>query len=719
MGTIYNRQRDDLCACRRSKQQGNAPVKLQRGCAGRRVSELTTKKRRKIALMAVVTALAAVAAGASGQSTTAQPNFQMPSGFANGTTYQPAPLPAAAPITPNGTVVEDAIARVNDQVITRTEYQRSEDGLAQEAKQENWPQSEYADKQKNLLRDMIDQQLLLSKGKELGITGDAETIRQLDEIRKRANLPDMEALQKAAEQQGVSFEDFKRNIRNQSITQQVVRDEVGKRINITPSLEQTYYQAHAKDFEQPEQVHLSEIMVPTPDTATDAQIAEAQTKANVLYGKLKAGANFAEVAKASSGGPTAAQGGDLGDFKRGTLGDVLEKATFPLATGQFTEPIRTRQGFVVLRVDSHQASGPQPLQQVEGQVQEAIYLSQLQPALRGYLTQARDDAFVEIKPGFVDTGSAHGDTKMAFSTYAPPPLKKKVVKKQQAEQQRAVRAEQQLAEAREKVAAKQQANAAAKAAKSGGVVDIAAPRKPKKIKREKVRYGQAPRNALPAGTTEVAAAVPSLGAAVADPNKALGGEAPGAAMGSSTQSMTTISTGTANENTTDDPFAPKETSDRKTRFSSRQTQTDEKKAQLRLASAEVKATKRPTAATATESADEKVQAAPLGLADQTAKPTKQKHAKRSKDMPKERLQEKVKPVQASATIDPTVNSALATSATGTGVGRTTTPTAPTADQTTLPPATPTPPNPASPGQPIPSVTGTQPNAPNTTAQPPQ
>ena len=65
-------------------------------------------------------------------------------------------------------MVEDVIARVNDQVITRTEYERAQEGLVQEAKQENWAPSELADKQHTLLRDMIDQQILLSKGKELG-----------------------------------------------------------------------------------------------------------------------------------------------------------------------------------------------------------------------------------------------------------------------------------------------------------------------------------------------------------------------------------------------------------------------------------------------------------------------------------------------------------------------------------------------------------------------
>ena len=101
---------------------------------------------------------------------------------------------------------------------------------------------------------MIDKQLLLSRGKELGINADAEVIRRLDEIRKQNKLDTMEDLEKAARQQGVSFEDFKADIRDSIITQQVVRDEVGRRLQMTQGQEQAYYDAHKQDFAQPEQI---------------------------------------------------------------------------------------------------------------------------------------------------------------------------------------------------------------------------------------------------------------------------------------------------------------------------------------------------------------------------------------------------------------------------------------------------------------------------------
>ncbi len=135
------------------------------------------------------------------------------------------PLPAA--ITPHGTVVEDVVVRVNDQIISRSDISRAEEQFQQDAAQNHASPADVDKAQKNLLRDMIDKQLLISRAKELGLNADADVIRQLDDIRKQNHLETMDDLEKAAKQQGISFEDFKAQIRNQILTQQVVREEVG------------------------------------------------------------------------------------------------------------------------------------------------------------------------------------------------------------------------------------------------------------------------------------------------------------------------------------------------------------------------------------------------------------------------------------------------------------------------------------------------------------
>ncbi|HEY7099115.1 MAG TPA: peptidylprolyl isomerase [Terriglobales bacterium] len=323
-----------------------------------------------------------------------------------------------APVSAD-TVVEEIVARVNNSIITRTEFQRSKDQLKQEAEQQDATNAEkiYSDKQKDVLRDLIDQQLLLERGKDMDINVDTDVIKQLDEMRKQMNLESMEDLEKAAQAQGVSFEDFKQNMRNRIITQKVIGQEVGQKMSISKEEEQAFYDAHKSELEQPEQIRLGEILVSTDkkgdsDTSSDEdRVAAAQAKANELLAEIRKGASFDDVAKKSSDGPSAAQGGDLGYFKRGTLAKELEDKTFAMKEGDVTDVIRTKQGFVLLKVAEHQSAGVPDLKQVEGRIQDAIYMKKLQPALRAYLQKLREDAYIYIKPGYVDTGASPNQTQ--------------------------------------------------------------------------------------------------------------------------------------------------------------------------------------------------------------------------------------------------------------------------------------------------------------------
>ena len=132
-------------------------------------------------------------------------------------------------------VVEEIITRVNNQIITRSEFVRSKDQLKEEVKQQDAANADkvYAEREKDVLRDLVDQQLLLEKGKDLGITGDTDLIKRLDQMRKDMKLETMEDLEKAAASQGLSYEDFKQNLRNQIITQKVIGEEVGSHLAVT------------------------------------------------------------------------------------------------------------------------------------------------------------------------------------------------------------------------------------------------------------------------------------------------------------------------------------------------------------------------------------------------------------------------------------------------------------------------------------------------------
>ena len=350
-----------------------------------------------------------------------------------------------------GQVVEEIIARVNGSIITRSEFLRSKDQLKDDVKQQDAANADklFSEREKDILRDLIDQQLLLEKGKDLGITGDTDVIKRLDQMRKDMKLETMEELEKAATAQGISYEDFKQNMRNQIITQKVIGEEVGSHLNITTDEQQKFYDQHKAELEQPESIRLSEILIepekpvkpadkpaaekpaenatvdpnaanggnPNPQDgdaakkAAESALAAAEAKANELLKQLRAGASFEDAAKKNSAGPSAAQGGDLGVFKRGTLAKEIEEKTFAMKSGEITDVTRVKQGYIILKVTDHQMAGIPPMKDVGPKIQDALYYEKLQPALRAYLTKLREEAYIKIQEGYADSGRSANQTE--------------------------------------------------------------------------------------------------------------------------------------------------------------------------------------------------------------------------------------------------------------------------------------------------------------------
>ena len=335
-----------------------------------------------------------------------------------------------ASLSPADTVVEEIIARVNNEIVTHTEYIRSRDQLKQEIQQQDPANADriFSEKQRDVLRDLIDQQLLLQKGKDLAITGDTELIKRLDEMRKQMNLETMEDLEKAAEAQGASYEDFKQTMRNQIITQRVIGQEVGSKLAMNKEDEKKFYEQHRAEMEHPEQVRLSEILIapktpakpaastgakpePPTEAETEAALAAAKAKAEDLLDQIHKGAKFEDLAKKHSDGPSAKDGGDLSYFKRGTMPKELDDKVFALKTGEVSDVIRTKQGYVILLAAEHQMAGIPSLKEVEPRIQDALYMEKLQPALRAYLTTLREQAYIDYKTGYVDTGASTKQTR--------------------------------------------------------------------------------------------------------------------------------------------------------------------------------------------------------------------------------------------------------------------------------------------------------------------
>ena len=188
---------------------------------------------------------------------------------------------------------------------------------------------------------------------------------------------------------------------------------------------------------------------------------------------------------------------------------MLEDATFSLKSGEFTEPIQTKQGYVILKVVQHTPGGVPQYKDVEQDVEQAYYETKMMPAMRDYLTKMREDSYVEIKPGYVDTGASANARVLpiTYAAYTPPSPKKK----KKVERTRFRETTRTFRQKSPQPAAPAEKTATAAPAKKNAKTTEQASMKPGK--KEKIRYGKAPTKTLPkAGEseTEDAGAVPEV-----------------------------------------------------------------------------------------------------------------------------------------------------------------------------------------------------------------
>jgi peptidyl-prolyl cis-trans isomerase SurA len=344
-------------------------------------------------------------------------------------------VPAGVRAQAKALVVEEIIARVNNDVITMSDYQKAEEQLREEVAHDcqgcaqDKLMTEFKDQQKDLLRGLIDQSLMVQRAKDMGISVESDVIKRLDEVRVQNHMNSLEELEKAVEGSGLAWEDYKTTIRNGLLTQEVVRREVGSHINIGNDEVKKYYDAHPQEFTRPEQVVLSEIFLSTEGKSPE-EIESVQKKAEDLRNRVMKGDEFSEIAKRYSEGSTAKdRGGELGTFPKGELDQKLEEVVFKMDKGQITDVIQTKTGFEILKVENHFQAGLQPMDKVENEIMNRLYMQKMEPQMRDYLGQLRQESYVMVKPGYTDSAAVAGASVITEVQPTPDVVQKKKEKK--------------------------------------------------------------------------------------------------------------------------------------------------------------------------------------------------------------------------------------------------------------------------------------------------
>ncbi len=317
-----------------------------------------------------------------------------------------------APVRSEVVIVEEIIAKVNGDVITRSEYDRVMQEIRAEIERQNISEQEKAaalkQRETGIIRDLIDERLLVQRGKDLSINVEPQVLRQRDEIMRQYKINTIDEFDTwVLERTGQPVEDLMDQMRDNMLAQAVLGQEVHSKIVVPRADVEKYFQEHADEYIRSDGVRLSEILISTQGK-TPEELPEVKKEAEELLARVKKGEPFAELARRHSDSQSAEAGGDIGIFRRNTLMKEIEDKVFNAERGYITDLIEVANGYLILKVDERYREGQAELEEVENEIRNKLMMPKVQPAIREYLTKLRYDAYIELRPGYVDLAAAPG-----------------------------------------------------------------------------------------------------------------------------------------------------------------------------------------------------------------------------------------------------------------------------------------------------------------------
>lgn len=306
-------------------------------------------------------------------------------------------------------VVDEVIAQINDDVITlsmlKRESKERADSLRQAGMSEQEATAEVSKRQAELIATLVNEALLLQKGKELELSSDveAEVNRRMLDVAKEQGITTIEKLEAAMRESGVDPVATRQTLRVELMKQSVVQQEVDRKLFFgwTSDELKKYFQEHQDKFRKPENVTISEIFL----SSAGKNEAEVKARALELVRQLRAGADFAKVAAANSereanGVRTAPQnGGKVGAFEVPNLREDIANSVKNVQVGGVGEPLRTNDGYQIFRVDER-TPGSTTATFNENQVREAMTIERGAKAREDYLQSLRDEAYIKISDSY-------------------------------------------------------------------------------------------------------------------------------------------------------------------------------------------------------------------------------------------------------------------------------------------------------------------------------
>jgi len=309
-----------------------------------------------------------------------------------------APLAAPAPSDDHRTV-DRVAAIVNGDPVTLSElveragpaYRKAVEGRSGEAREKARAQALQA-----AFDAIVADRLIEVEAKAQSIEiAEAQIDAAIDDIKKRNKFDDA-MLKQALAEQGLDMATFRENLRKNFLGYAVLSQKVRSRVKVTEDDVMNYYQTHPQEFAAEEKVKVRHIFLSVPAGATPEQIAAIHASGEKVLARLAGGEDFAAVAKAVSQGPSAAEGGDLGWLRRGSVQIELERVAFSLQPGKWSDLVRTRSGFHILKVEERQAGEVPAFSEVKDRIRDKLGDAQSEVYRKQYLEELKRDATIEI-----------------------------------------------------------------------------------------------------------------------------------------------------------------------------------------------------------------------------------------------------------------------------------------------------------------------------------
>jgi len=300
---------------------------------------------------------------------------------------------------------------VNGVKITEGEIDEMiEPQLAAMAKQSQNRPPEFMEQMKKMLRQqaverIIVEQLIEAKAKQANITvTDKEVMNQISEIASKQTPPlSVEDFKGKMEELGRDFDQIKLQVRRALLYHKLTEAEFSIDVNITEDDAKTYYDQNSNQYEQPERVKASHILIKLdaadPNMDPNESGAKAKAKAEDLLKQIKAGADFAELAKANSDCPSSERGGDLGFFSRGQMVPPFEEAAFTLEVGQVSDIVQTQFGYHIIKVVDHRDAKTRTFEQSKDQIIQMLKQRKQRESAGRFVESLKAQADIVYPPG--------------------------------------------------------------------------------------------------------------------------------------------------------------------------------------------------------------------------------------------------------------------------------------------------------------------------------